>query len=115
MVTCEAPEYSVDAMTGVAGAGDGPDRAVRFEPHPDVLSRRVDDEFVLVNMRTNEIFALNVTGARLWELLRDGHQPDAALDVLLAEFEVGEDELRREVEAFLGLLEREGLLSRTAA
>jgi PqqD family protein of HPr-rel-A system len=81
-------------------------------PHPDVLSRRVDDEVVLVDMRTNEIFALNPTGARLWELLQDGADEQAALATMLDEFDVPADRLRAETAAFLDQLGRQGLVSR---
>jgi Transglutaminase-like superfamily/Coenzyme PQQ synthesis protein D (PqqD) len=37
--------------------------------HPDVVWRWVDDEAVLVNVKTNRIYSLNPTGARLWELI----------------------------------------------
>ena len=40
--------------------------------NPDVVFRRLDDEVVLVNMKTNLIYALNPTAARFWELLRRG-------------------------------------------
>jgi hypothetical protein len=88
------------------------DVRVELRPSEDVVFRRVEDEVVLVNMRTNEIFALNATAARLWELLSQGNDRASAEARLLEEFEVSEGELKAEVDAFFGLLEREGLLSR---
>jgi hypothetical protein len=97
-------------------AGNPEDRAsgsVRYVPQADVLSRRVEDEVVLVNMRTNEIFALNQTGARLWELLLDGHDEGSSMDVLRSEFDVSDEALRSEVTSFFALLEGEGLIRKT--
>jgi hypothetical protein len=83
----------------------------KLTPAPDVLSRRVADETVLVDLATNRIFSLNATGARLWELLSDGIQPSEARETLLAEFDVAEEELAAEIESFCALLEREQLVA----
>ncbi len=48
-----------------------------LEINPDVLFKRVDEELVLVKIASNEIFALNETGARLWELISEGAGVDA--------------------------------------
>jgi hypothetical protein len=83
----------------------------RFHSDPDVVARRVQDEVVLVQLGRNEVYALNRTGARLWELLVDGCRPSEAVERMLGEFDVSEPELRAEVDSFLDLLLREGLLS----
>jgi hypothetical protein len=80
-----------------------------FHPHPDVLVRRVGDEAVLVHMGRNEIFALNPTAARLWELLSEGRSRSEAVDQLQAEFEASEETITQEADRFVALLEREGL------
>ena len=82
-----------------------------FRPHPDVLVRQVGEEAVLVHMGRNEIFALNTTGARLWELLSEGCSRPEAVDRLRAEFDASEKTIAVEVDRFLALLEREGLNS----
>jgi hypothetical protein len=84
------------------------------QPHPDVVWRRVGDEAVLVNLKTNRIYSLNHTGARLWELIDAGHDRDAAEAVLMSEFEIEEDELRKEVSAVLDELAKEGLILEAA-
>ena len=71
--------------------------------------RRVGNEIVLVHMGRNEIFALNATGARLWELLRDGRSPSEAVAQLTAEFDASEEAVEQEAERLIALLEREGL------
>jgi hypothetical protein len=80
------------------------------QPHPDIAWRRVGEEVVVVNLRTNRIYSLNHTGARLWELLSAGHDREAAEAALMTEFDVDEDELRREVAAVLEELGKEGLI-----
>jgi len=41
----------------------------RFRASPDALATRVGDEVVVVHTATDQIYALNRTGARVWELL----------------------------------------------
>jgi hypothetical protein len=81
-----------------------------FRPHPEVLARRVGEEVVLVHMGRNDIFSLNPTGARLWELLTEGHSRSEAVERLKSEFDASDDEVEREADRFMDLLEREGLL-----
>lgn len=81
-----------------------------FHPHPDVLARRVGEEVVLVHMGRNEIFALNSTGARLWELLSEGRSRLEAVEQLKIEFDASEEEVEREADRFMALLDREGLV-----
>ena len=87
------------------------DRQGRFRSDPDVVARRVQDEVVLVQLGRNQVYALNRTGARLWELIVDGCRPSEAVERMLEEFDVPEPELRAEIDSFLDLLLREGLLS----
>jgi hypothetical protein len=82
--------------------------------HPDVVWRRVGEEAVLVNLKTNRIYSLNHTGARFWELFSAGHDREATEAALLSEFEVEEDELRKEVSNVLEELAKEGLILETA-
>jgi Coenzyme PQQ synthesis protein D (PqqD) len=76
-----------------------------------VVSRRLDDQTVLVNLRTNRIFELNRTGARLWELLGEAPSESQIVERLLAEFEVPQEQLEREVRALIDSLLDEGLIS----
>lgn len=80
------------------------------EISPDVLFRRVDDELVLVKLATNEIFALNPTGARIWELLSEGVGVDDTIGRLSVEYAQGEPVVREQVETFVGELRAEGFL-----
>lgn len=86
-----------------------------FTPHPDVVARRVDDQIVLVHLGRNQIFSLNVTGGRLWELLSDGVPEAEATAQLREEFDVPDAEVEAEVAAFWVLLERERLVLRRSS
>jgi hypothetical protein len=81
-----------------------------FRLHPDVLARKVGDEIVLVHMGRNEIFSLNRTGARLWELLSEGRTRSEAVEQLTTEFDVSQETVEQEADRLIAMLEREGLL-----
>jgi hypothetical protein len=83
-----------------------------LRPQPDVVSRRLDDRTVLVNLRTNRIFELNRTGARFWELLGEESSESQLVAGLLEEFDVPQEELEREVRALIDSLLEEGLIGR---
>jgi hypothetical protein len=71
----------------------------------------VGEELVLVQLKTNRIYSLNKTGARLWELLSSGCSREAIERQLLDEFDVDEAQLRQEVDTQLAELTQEGLLA----
>lgn len=77
----------------------------------DVISRPFGDAAVLVDLATNQIFELNRTGYRIWELLE--HTPDrrAIADVLEREFNVQRTQLESEVDELLQELRRENLIT----
>ena len=79
--------------------------------NPDVVGRRLDDRFVVVNLRTNRIYELNRTASVLWELLDEGVS-DAELETQVREhFDVDPSEVRREIQGTLRVLTDAGLVS----
>jgi coenzyme PQQ synthesis protein D (PqqD) len=77
----------------------------------DVVSRRLEDEVVLVNLRSNRIFSLNRTGARYWELLLAGNRRAEIKTQLAGEFGVEPDDVAREIEKLEQELVSEGLVT----
>lgn len=99
--------------TSYSQAMSGPDNresARLVEVDPDVIFRRVDNELVLVKIATNEIFALNPTGARIWELLGEGADIDHTVQRLVEEYDAPKETVRLEVEVFVTELQRQGFL-----
>lgn len=78
----------------------------------DVVSRRVGDEIVLVNLQSEEMYSLNPTGARAWELLGERHARDSIEATLSDEYGIDREEARRELEKLLDELERARLVER---
>jgi hypothetical protein len=76
----------------------------------DVRYRVIDEEGVVVRQSAGEVLVLNETATRILALA-DGAAPVAAwVDTMLAEFEVGRQDLERDVLAFAAELVEQGLL-----
>jgi hypothetical protein len=82
----------------------------RLAPSPNVVSSRLGEGAVLVQLETNQIFELNTTGLRAWELIAEGLDLDAVIDRLGREFDVDEGRVRAEVTDLVAALVQQGLL-----
>ena len=79
-------------------------------PNPDVVSRRVGDEVVLVHLKTNRIFSLSPTGARFWELLSVGQSRTEIEAALMREYEVTPEAVAMEIDSLVRTLGAERLV-----
>jgi hypothetical protein len=86
-----------------------------WDPDPEVVSQRVEGETVLVHLRTNEIYALNSTGSRAWDLLATGMDREAVHEELQREFNAPGDQIRDELDALIASLVEKKLLRPSAA
>ncbi len=77
---------------------------------PDVMVRKVGEESVLLDLKTERYLGLDDVSSRFWEVLTDGGSMNSAYDSLLAEFEVSPDRLRNDLGAFVQELLRLGLV-----
>lgn len=76
---------------------------------PDVLFQAIDDEAVLLDMASEEYFALNELGMRMWQLLSVNGSTDDAIQQLLLEYEVEETTLRQDMAVWIDELVEHGL------
>ena len=86
-----------------------------WEPDPEVVTQRVEGETVLVHLRTNEIYALNSTASRAWDLLATGMNREAVQEELQREFDVPSDQIRDEIDTLIANLIEKKLLRPSAA
>lgn len=75
-----------------------------------MVSSRLGDTGVLVHLRTNQIFELNATGVRVWELIGQGQSLDSIERTLEAEFDVDSRRVHEEVATLIRALAAEGLI-----
>jgi hypothetical protein len=78
---------------------------------PDtVLFRELEGRGVFLNLRTELYLSLDDVGTRMWTLLTAEPSIEAAYGKLLAEYDIGPDVLRRDVEILLGQMLEHGLV-----
>jgi len=82
---------------------------------PDVLSRNLDGETVLLDLETGTYFGLDAVGTRIWELIAQNQPPPAILKVILDEYDVDEQRARTDLLEPLGALVAKGLIRTTSA
>ena len=70
----------------------------------------VDDELVLLDSRSGKYFGLNAVGRRVYELLAENNSRSQIVEALLAEFDVEEAVLSKDVSAFIADLSARGLV-----
>lgn len=85
---------------------------------PRVVARRIDDEAVLVPVRTSPeqpvvVHALNPVAAFIWEQLDGTRDEGALVEAVLREFAVEREVAAQDVAAFVRELEGAGLVVRT--
>ena len=76
---------------------------------PQVMSRLVGDETVLLDLASGIYFGLDGVGKRIWESVADGNSLGEAVDVIVAEYEVEEAQAQADVIAFANQLIERGL------
>jgi hypothetical protein len=75
--------------------------AQRVAVGPDVLFRRVKDEAVLLNLKTEMYLGLDPVATRIWAALEGSPSIQHAYERLLEEYDVEPDVLRRDIEQLL--------------
>ncbi len=75
-----------------------------------VVHERTGDELVLVHLKTNQIYVLNESAARFWELLAAGGSRDEIKATMVAEFDVAPELLDGDIQRLLADLAVAGLV-----
>lgn len=82
----------------------------RLSIPPQVMSRLVGDETVLLDLASGMYFGLDGVGRRIWECLAEGKSLGETVAVIAAEYEVDEARAQADLVAFASDLVRRGLL-----
>lgn len=81
-----------------------------YSKSDSIVSRKIADEFILVPIRQNvgdleSIYTLNVTAARIWELIDGKIKVREIKERVVEEFEVTPEEAEKDLVEHLGQLE----------
>jgi hypothetical protein len=82
----------------------------RVVPAENVLVRELAGESVLLDLESEAYFGLDEVGTQMWEALTVQPSVDAALRALLQTYDVPPNELRDDLERFVGELAQAGLV-----
>lgn len=69
--------------------------------HPQVATRVVDGEALIVLADSGQVNVLNPVGTRMWELMDGTKNVQQIADAICEEFDVTEDEAKRDLEEFV--------------
>jgi len=86
-----------------------------FKKDPDVVWRKIADEFVLVPVRRKlgdleNLFTLNEVGARIWEVIDGKKKVWEIKRILCREFKAEETVMEKDLIEFLQQLEKIGMI-----
>jgi hypothetical protein len=87
----------------------------RFSQSPEVVSRVLDGEAVLLHLASGKYLGLNAVATRAWELIGAGKSLGEMRSALLDEFEVARDDLDRDLTELLESMRARGLIAHNAA
>ena len=76
----------------------------------DQISRDLDGEAVILNLKSGKYCGLSEVGAHIWQLLQEPTSVKEIRDTLLKEYEVEQDRCERELLALLQDLADNGLI-----
>ena len=75
-----------------------------------VFSQEIDGEVVLLDMNSENYYGLDSVGSDIWKLLREGKTLQETNDLLLEDYDVSQEQLRQDLEAFVDRLMDIGLI-----
>lgn len=77
---------------------------------PDVLSREVSGETVLLNLKNERYYGLNEVGTRIWQLLKEQGDLQRVYVTLLQEYDIDNRQLVDDINKIVNDLVMEGLI-----
>jgi hypothetical protein len=81
------------------------------QPASDVLVQQLpEDETVFLDLDSERYYGLDSVGTAMWAALIETGDVDQALQLLGGEFDVDQETLSRDLDAFVGRLAEQGLL-----
>jgi hypothetical protein len=82
----------------------------RFSASPDALSRELQGEILILDLKSSHYFGLTGPAARIWQLVEAGGDVDEIVATLAREFDADSARIKEDTHAFLNDLVSRGLL-----
>jgi len=76
----------------------------------EVFASEVDGEAVMMNIQTGKYYGLDEIGTRIWELMKEEIEVKKIINELRKEFDVSEQQCKKDVLTLLGDLEKNQLI-----
>lgn len=77
---------------------------------PDVIHETIEDEVILIDLKTGMYYSLRDAGSAIWQAIEQGADEESLLRVLERRFDASREDLEAAVAELLGELQREGLI-----
>lgn len=81
-----------------------------MEVNNQILFQKLGEEAVILHLESEQYFGLDEIGTRIWEVLKQEGSTEKALFVLLEEYNVEEQTLRKDIEELIADLKKENIL-----
>ena len=75
-----------------------------------VFAQEVDGEMVLLDMQSENYFGLDAVGTDIWQAMQENANLNDVFVILLEQYDVKEDILKKDLLAFTASLEKSGLV-----
>lgn len=85
----------------------------RYRAKADVLGQETSDGFLLCDASTQDIFELNETARRIWELVVEETTVDRMVEILMDEYDATEEQIRESVVETIEELVDQGLVTKS--
>lgn len=85
-------------------------KQIIYQRKPDVISSKLEDQLVMMDIDKGKYFSMNPVATRVWELLEEPSSVNELCDKLLNEFEVSKEQCFDEVLELLGKMKELDLL-----
>jgi hypothetical protein len=79
--------------------------------NPDLAWRMVDDEVLIVNIKTGHYFALNEVASKIWVALQAGQLPQQVADQLSQIYGIDAQVINTDISELLAELKTENILN----
>ena len=76
----------------------------------EVFASQIDDEVVMMNIQSGKYYGMDSIGSRIWELINAKIPVQKAIDQLLEEYDVSEEQCQDDVLEFLDVLNENRLV-----